>query len=424
MHHPLIAARAVLALAALIPAMTLMAGPPGAAYARGMGAAQAPCAARSTSQIIQPPVPRPLSMHHAPLTQGPAGCGGHTQTLRRLGLTGRQTSGMLPAPQSGGWQLQAAGGAAPGTPSLRRIACPTVSRCVAVGEQGIILTTTDAGTSWHRQHGGTQQILTGVACPTVQLCSVVGTGTAILATADGGQTWQPEATPAPASLMGIACPSDTHCIAVGDAGALVLTTDGGHTWHRRSVPHRRALASVTCPGVQLCYAVGPLGAIVATRDGGQSWQDESLPLAVSSAALIQGGDGLANPRTAARAASQRASAGDTPTLTDVACPTRTTCYASGGQVALTTDGRHWQVGPLQTPAGGGLFWSNGAACLTPSTCYLVGAEGASAMTRDGGRSWHLQTTPTTATLYGIACRQGRACYAVGDQQTILVHRTG
>jgi photosystem II stability/assembly factor-like uncharacterized protein len=170
--------------------------------------------------------------------------------------------------------------------------------------------------------------------------------------------------------------------------------------------------------VQLCYAVGSPGVIVATRDGGQTWQDDSLPLAVN-AALLQGGDRW----TSQHPARQGTWSGDTPALTDVACSTPTTCYASGGQVVLTTDGHHWRVGPVQTMPNGGPFWSNGAACLTPTTCYLVGTAGAIATTRDGGRSWHLQTSPATATLYGVACRQGRVCYAVGDQQTILVHRT-
>jgi len=345
---------------------------------------------------------------------------GGTQAPRPLVLTGQRTLGVAPTPQSGAWQRPTTGGTGQAARDLLRIACPSVTRCVAVGDQGLILTTTDGGTTWRRPRSGTQHILTGVACPTVLICVAAGAETTILATADGGQTWHRAATPAPAFLVGLACPSATRCIAVGDAGAVVLTTDGGHSWRRRAVPQQRSLASVACPSVQVCYAVGSVGVIMVTRDGGQTWQDESLPLAVRSALVVHGRSDRARGRLAARSVGARAGAGDTPLLTDVACPTVTTCYASGGQVVITTDGgHHWTVGPLQTMHGHGYFWSNGIACLTSTTCAVVGGQGGVLVTRDGGRSWSTQNTPVTQTLHSITCPGTGVCYAVGDKETIV-----
>jgi len=252
------------------------------------------------------------------------------------------------------------------------------------------------------------------------VCYAVGAGAVVLASTDGGQLWQPRRTEASASFIGIACPGALHCIAVGDAGVMALTSDGGHTWLMRHSGAPRGLASVACPSRQVCYAVGSVGTIVATRDGGQTWQDESLPLIVRSALATQGGRDRARHRLTARSAQARAGAGDTPLLTDIACPTVTICYASGGQVVRTTDGGHrWTVGPPQTMDGNGYFWSNGIACPLPITCSLVGEQGRVLLTTDSGRTWSTQTTPMTQTLQSIACPSTQVCYAVGDKETIM-----
>jgi len=347
---------------------------------------------------------------------------GETATARApLVLRGARVDTLAPTTQSIQWQQQTPPGAGSGASGLRRIACPSARQCVTVGEHGVILVTTDSGHTWQRRDSGTQQTLTGVACPTILVCYAVGAGAVVLTTTDSGQTWQPQRTAAPASLIGIACPAVMICAAVGDVGVVALTSDGGHTWRVRHSGTGRGLASVACPSRQVCYAVGSVGTIVATRDGGHTWQDQSLPLVVRSALATQGGSDEARQRLAAQGSRARASAGDTPLLTDVACPTVSICSASGGQVVRTTDGGHrWTVGPPQTMDGDGYFWSNGIACPLPTTCSLVGEQGRVLLTTDSGRTWSTQTTPMTQTLQSIACPSTQVCYAVGDKETIMM----
>jgi len=356
--------------------------------------------------FVLPPSPGETAAGHAPLV-----------------LRGTRGDHRVPRTQSVQWQQQTPPGAGSGASSLRRIACPSVRQCVTVGEHGVVLVTTDSGQTWQRRDSGTQQALTGVACPTILVCYAVGAGAVVLASTDGGQLWQPRRPEASASFIGIACPGALHCIAVGDAGVVALTSDGGHTWLMRHSAARRGLANVACPSRQVCYAVGSVGAIVATRDGGQTWQDQSLPLVVRSALATQGESDGARQRLAARGSRARASAGDTPLLTDVACPTVSICSASGGQVVRTTDGGHsWTVGSVPTGQGQehGYFWSNGITCPLPTTCSLVGEQGSVLVTSDGGRTWSTQTTPMTETLRSTACPSAQVCYAVGDKETIMM----
>ncbi len=356
------------------------------------------------------------------LTRSPAHAVSTGTATGRALLTMRAAyiSTRTPTMNSVQWQQQTPPNAGAGASDLHRIACPSTRRCVIVGEHGLALTTADGGQTWQRHTTGTRQVLTGVSCPTDLICYAVGAGSIVLATANSGRTWHAQRTPAPASLVGIACPVVTRCIAVGDAGALVLTSDGGHTWLTRHSSAGRGLAAVSCPGKQVCYAVGSVGVIAATRDGGQTWQNESLPLAVQASMLISGGSHGTSQRMTTSVARAQTSAGDTPALTDVACPTVTICYASGGQVVLTKDGgRHWTVQPLQTMPGRRSFWSTGIACMTPATCYLVGEEGSVLLTIDGGRSWSTQVLPVTQPLHSITCPGARVCYAVGDKETIV-----
>jgi photosystem II stability/assembly factor-like uncharacterized protein len=292
-----------------------------------------------------------------------------------------------------------------------------------VGENGLILATTDGGDSWTSAQSGTTEALSGVACPDSVTCYVVGAGTDILGTSNGGRTWQPQATPASARLVGIACPGTRTCVAVGDAGALVTTADGGQTWLRPRVPLQRPLSAVACPDVQRCYAVGPAGVIVATRDGAQTWQDESLSL-VMGGARREGGTRWADQHPAREGAQSKTGAGDTPTLTDVACPAVDICAASGGQMVITTDGGHsWEVQPVQSGQGGVSFWSDGIACPNQATCTAVGTAGTIMVGSPAARPWSLQKSGTVVDLHGIACPSLDVCYAVGDGETIVAQGT-
>jgi photosystem II stability/assembly factor-like uncharacterized protein len=66
---------------------------------------------------------------------------------------------------------------------LRGVSCPSTSFCAAVGDQGTVLTTADAGAAWTSQvaAGGSAKLqLTGVSCTASRSCVAVGQAGEIL----------------------------------------------------------------------------------------------------------------------------------------------------------------------------------------------------------------------------------------------------
>jgi hypothetical protein len=85
------------------------------------------------------------------------------------------------------------------TNNLRGVACPRPSICVAVGERGTILRSTDEGSTWSGQTSGTTNNLTGIACLSPSTCVAVGDSpilrsTTILRSTDGGNTWSSQSS--------------------------------------------------------------------------------------------------------------------------------------------------------------------------------------------------------------------------------------
>ena len=73
---------------------------------------------------------------------------------------------------------------------LHGVACPSPSTCVAVGDGGTLLRSTDGGRTWRRQPSGTAYALNRVACLSPSTCVAVGGGGTLLRSTDGGRTWR------------------------------------------------------------------------------------------------------------------------------------------------------------------------------------------------------------------------------------------
>ncbi|MET9679545.1 WD40/YVTN/BNR-like repeat-containing protein [Streptomyces coeruleorubidus] len=102
----------------------------------------------------------------------------------------------------------------------------------AVGAEGTILATGDAGSTWHRQAAATRTTLTCVRAGTGGAARVIGRAGTVLTTKDGGVTWETRDSGTDVSLWGVAfTASGEHGWAVGDDGGTVRATkDGGATW--------------------------------------------------------------------------------------------------------------------------------------------------------------------------------------------------
>lgn len=167
---------------------------------------------------------------------------------------------------------------------------------------GSVLSTADGGATWSRR---TLPPPAGVPAarrpdgafpPSWQFNAVhfadgdhgwaVGPEGMILATTDAGQTWAYQGNQGFGELSAVRFTDRDHGHAVGSLGqragqvdfVTVATADGGRTWEpRQAPPFRRSLASDNFTAVwfvdaQRGHVVGSQGRIVVTGDGGRTWR--------------------------------------------------------------------------------------------------------------------------------------------------------
>jgi hypothetical protein len=281
---------------------------------------------------------------------------------------------------------------------LRSIACPSASKCIAIG-----------GRSRGRLSGGT------------------------LAETWNGGSWRVVPTrglPGNVSLEGLACPGARSCLAVG--GGLVARWNG-HGWRR--APARGLagayLSALDCVSSGDCWASGevnggtPQEAAILARWNGRSWSVHHVPR------------------------------GSNTILESVSCLSSRDCWTAGTKfvnrvhqpwTAYHWNGRRWAKAKL--PSSGRYVGELSVSCRTASTCWAFGVESRAkpaALRLRGGRWRRVPTAlpplakPPYGELFhtvrgdfrGLACIARRDCWAVGEvtidneeEKALVEHWTG
>ena len=256
---------------------------------------------------------------------------------------------------------------------------------IAVGEQGSILRTTDAGATWTRISSGTAARLSGVSFADANTGIAVGDQGAILRTVDGGSTWTPQPSGTTNVLWGVSFTDAGTGTVVGDAGTILRTTDGGATWSRQSSGTADRLNGVSFTSANTGTIVGANGTILRTVDGGVTWKPQSSGTRnwLYGVSFISANTGFV--------------------------------VGDGGVILRTTNG-----GATWTPQSSGFLGSLFAISFADaSTGIAVGARGAVLRITDGGATWTQDSSGTTSALFAVASTDAGARTAVGDQGTIL-----
>jgi Cutinase len=309
------------------------------------------------------------------------------------------------------------------------------------------------GTPWNAMKapqpsaGGDDVSLTSVACPAAASCVAVGaywpSGEQGLLLTESGATWTPTKAPLPAdarksdpnvSLNSVACASATSCVTVGEytntsgyAPGLLLT-GSGTSWTATEAPLPPNasrpypgvdLTSVVCPSASTCVAVGSYVSTTGT-DGlllvqsGGAWKPIEAPLPARTSPLMV-------------------------ELTAVGCSAPVSCVAAGTytdssgahNLLLTWSGVTWTPTKAPLPAGAAPASKQdyqeplSVACLSPSSCYVVGTYiGKSGnylglLLAGSGTKWTAAEAPlpsgaSSGTLLSVACPSASTCVAVGE----------
>jgi photosystem II stability/assembly factor-like uncharacterized protein len=175
----------------------------------------------------------------------------------------------LVAQTSGIWTLQSP---LPTGQNLNGLSMVSATEGWAVGDGGVILSTTDGGVTWTPQDSGTSVQLTAVQFLDSQHGWAVGND--VLYTTNGGQTWL-KGQYSGATLYGISMVNASTGWAVGGSGTIVATTNGGRTWVGQQSTTSQNLTSVSFTDDNNGWAVGGDGAIVHTINGGSTWSTQA-----------------------------------------------------------------------------------------------------------------------------------------------------
>jgi len=294
----------------------------------------------------------------------------------------------------------------------------------------VIVATDDGGFTWTGQSVSLTPtpVLSGISCPSPADCMAVGStgdipGTGIvLVTSDGGTSWKQASVPTGAFVLtSVQCLSVTDCTAITSDGTnfwSAQTVDFGQTWVRdgnlpSGFEDARDLSCTAPAGVNVatnCLVAGysptstghGQGAIMLSGDGGEDW----------AAATVPSGLGVLQSVTCVNTSECLAVGTTSTTVSDV--------VPAKGELLLSTDGgQTWAPAPVDPPVND-IF---GVDCPEPLVCAMVGTQwvgnsgigtGAVAQSRDGGLSFAESTTAyVPLTLTALSCPTPVGCIAVG-----------
>ncbi len=257
-----------------------------------------------------------------------------------------------------------------------------------VGNAGVVLATTDAGTTWTRSIPTTYS-LHGVWFTSRDEGWAVGNGGTVLRTTDGGAVWTRLTNVGESkSLMHVHFATRDTGWAVGTGGLVLRTFDRGASW-QKVYPVATTLNSVMFAGTRDGWAVGDGGAILGTHDRGLTW------FRVQPAITSQNLKG-AWRRSAALAVAVGAQ-GVVP------------------MTAVTPDSVAWQL-----QSAGAANQLEGVCFPTDQVGYAVGLNGTGTVLRsdDGGMSWQPQQPDAQFRLNAVFFVDALRGWAVGNNGLI------
>jgi photosystem II stability/assembly factor-like uncharacterized protein len=349
-----------------------------------------------------------------------------------------------------------------------------LSTGVAVGDDGIILRTTDEGSTWIVQNSGVTAGLFSVSFIDENTGIIVGPPSEVLHTADGGETWElvraiPRRFLEP-TFLDVALHPPNIGICVGSAGYISQTTNSGLTWVELSSGHSTVtdisdLAFLDEQiGIGVGHSAGPPN-VFLTTDGGTTWSTQFLNGNLNSGwfsstqhATVVGATGINGIiwRTIDQGKTWKSTI-PFANLNDVHYrdSLRGMAVGEGGVIMYTSDGgASWQNqksgtlaelrgismvdesnavavgGRVQPPVSvllrttdAGATWQsisiptndllNSVSFAGPSTGVAVGLGGTILRTTDGGTSWTIVVSNTTDELVDVKFnRDGSTGYAV------------
>ncbi len=151
-----------------------------------------------------------------------------------------------------------------------------------VGNNGMIVKTTDGGESWFARPGGTSLHLFGVDFVNSLTGWAVGNSGSILKTTNGGERWIQQTSGQSVALYDVCFVDDQLGLVVGATGKIFRTTNGGTNWSSVTSGTTQTLRELQFVDNLNAWTVGFGGTILRTTNGGINWSAQSPPSGITS----------------------------------------------------------------------------------------------------------------------------------------------
>ena len=155
---------------------------------------------------------------------------------------------------------------------LDRVEATGSSTFVALSSRGVIVRSTNKGSSWQPVVLPTQNYLYGLAKDSSTNMIAVGSSGTIIRSTSSGSSWSSVTAPSTVStrtFYGATSPSSGTFVVVGSTGTILYSSNRGGSFSVRN-SSGSTLRDVSCLS-SLCLAAGSSGATYRSTNGGSSW---------------------------------------------------------------------------------------------------------------------------------------------------------
>lgn len=252
---------------------------------------------------------------------------------------------------------------------------------------GVIIKTTDGGTSWVFTNTGTTSTFYDLIFSDQQNGFASGTNRQILRTTNAGLNWDIK-TSGIGTLYSISIPSSIAYSDGGSPSSFMKSSDGGNNWTSLTPPTSNILRGVYFANGTVGWVCGDFGTMWQTTDGGTSW----IPQTQLSSYSFE----------------------------DIRFHSLTNGFVCGspGIMRTTNGGMNW----FSVYSGSVTLYD--MYFLNSVTGWAVGASGRIVKTTDGGNNWYTQTTMVSTTLNSIDMVDANTGYIVGNSGVLLKTTNG
>lgn len=293
------------------------------------------------------------------------------------------------------------------TENLQDIYFINSSTGVAVGNNGKIIRTTDAGLTWQSITSGTGNSLFSLKFPD-NITGYTGgyTGT-VLRTLNSGASWSPR-TGCGINISCISFLNTSTGITAGGGSLMCFTTDGGQSWNPRYTPGYivMSISFINLTTLIACAVDMPGAKIFKSTNNGNNWSEV---MTLNNSGLNQ-----------------------TYSLSYIYFKNAVTGFCTGshtfngpvwGDIYRTTNaGNNWSAaGSIGPATGSALFGISFGDSLSGTA---VGNNGVIMRSTNGGANWFVQAGASTNTLKAVHMLNSLTGYICGNNGLILKTTNG